>query len=67
MSQSIAIENDFVSNFAFPSAKAANETELSSSTEEGWRLVRAFLHIRETERRRAVLEYVVVQAKMDTA
>jgi hypothetical protein len=41
--------------------------EVSPNSKEGFRLVRAFLSIRSAGRRRAVLEYVEDQARMDEA
>lgn len=41
--------------------------EVSPNSQEGFHLMRAFLSIRSAGRRRAVIEYVEDQARMDEA
>ncbi len=54
-------------NFPVSSAGAPNAPKLPVSIQEGWLLVRAFLGIRSSERRQAVLNYVAEQVQMDKA
>jgi hypothetical protein len=58
---------DPVGNFPVRSAAAPNAPKLPVGIQEGWLLVRAFLSIRSSERRQAVLNYVSEQAQMDEA
>jgi len=64
MSQSITTD-DLAS--ARPSSRSATDPKSAPDTEEGFRLVRAFISIRSPERRQTVLRYVADLAKMDEA
>ena len=58
-------ENNLEGVFEAPTAEPADDGDFGPSVEDGVRLVRAFVSIRSPERRQAVLEYALDQAKMD--
>ena len=58
-------ENNLECAFEAQTAEPADEGGFGPSVEDGGRLVRAFVCVTSPERRQAVLEYALDQAKMD--
>jgi hypothetical protein len=61
----VSAENNLEGDWAVQSAEPEDEGGFGPSPEDGMRLVHAFVTIRSPERRQAVLEYAVEQAKLD--
>ena len=62
---SISTEHNLKGESAVPTAQPPNGSDFHPSPEDGARLIRAFVSIRSPEQRRAILEYVAAQARMD--
>ena len=62
---SVLTEDNLTADFAVQPAQPPNRSNFQPRPEDGARLIRAFVSIRSPEQRRAVLEYVVEQARMD--
>ena len=61
----VSTDNEFEGEFTARSTQPSDEGGFMPSPNDGVRLVHAFVCIRSPERRRAVLEYIIEQAKMD--
>ena len=61
---SVSTEHNSKGNFVVPAPQPPS-ANFQPSAEDGARLIRAFVSIRSSERRQAVLEFVFEQARME--